>query len=290
MKIKILIPVYNDWHSVFKLLENINSEVSNLDHEFSVIIVNDASTENKPELSINLEKLNSIKIINMKENQGHARCNAAGLKHIFENEEFDYIIPMDGDGEDRPEEIKQLLDTLNYHPDKPIVGERIKRSEGIFFKFCYFVHKIITSTFTGQSIKYGNYTCLPKSTVEKMINEKATWSSFSGALAKIAKDRASVPSKRGTRYFGPSKMSFKNLVIHSLSIISVFKTNVLVRSILFLLVYIFLIQQNITIVTLIPILLVFILIVSVFIISRRESLDELNNSLLNISNIDNLKK
>ena len=213
MKIKILIPVYNDWHSVFKLLENINSEVSNLDHEFSVIIVNDASTETKPELSFNLEKLNSIKIINMKENRGHARCNAAGLKHIYENEEFDYVIPMDGDGEDRPEEIKQLVDNLNYHPDKPIVGERIKRSEGIFFKFCYFVHKIITSTFTGQSIKYGNYTCLPKSIVEKMINEKATWSSFSGSLAKVAKDRATIPSERGTRYFGPSKMSFKNLLI-----------------------------------------------------------------------------
>jgi len=289
MKIKILIPVYNDWQSVFKLLENINSEVSNLDHEFSVIIVNDASTETKPELSINLEKLNSIKIINMKENRGHARCNAAGLKHIFVNEEFDYVIPMDGDGEDRPEEIKQLVDNLNYHADKPIVGERIKRSEGIFFKFCYFVHKIITSTFTGQSIKYGNYTCLPKSTVEKMINEKATWSSFSGALAKVEKDRASISSERGTRYFGPSKMSFKNLIIHSLSIIGVFKINVFIRSILFLLVYLFLIQKNITIVMLIPIILVFGLIVSVFMISKRESLDELNNSLLNISNIDNLK-
>ena len=289
MKIKILIPVYNDWQSVFKLLENINSEVSNLDHEFSVIIVNDASTEAKPELSVNLEKLNSIKIINMKENQGHARCNAVGLKHIFENEEFDYVIPMDGDGEDRPEEIKQLVDNLNYHPDKPIVGERIKRSEGIFFKFCYFVHKIITSTFTGQSIKYGNYTCLPKLTVEKMINEKATWSSFSGSLAKVAKDRATIPSERGTRYFGPSKMSFKNLLIHSLSIISVFKINVLIRSILFMLVYLFLIQQKITIVMLIPIILVFVLIVSVFAISKRENLDELNNSLLNISNIDDLK-
>ena len=289
MKIKILIPVYNDWQSVFKLLENINSEVFNLDHEFSVIIVNDASTENKPELSNNLEKLNSIKIINMKENRGHARCNAAGLKHIFENEEFDYVIPMDGDGEDRPEEIRQLVDNLNYHPDKPIVGERIKRSEGIFFKFCYFVHKIITSTFTGQSIKYGNYTCLPKSTVEKMINEKATWSSFSGSLAKVAKDRATIPSERGTRYFGPSKMSFKNLLIHSLSIISVFKINVLIRSILFVLVYLFLIQQKITIVMLIPIILVFGLIASVFVISKRENLDELNNSLLNISNIDDLK-
>ena len=225
----------------------------------------------------------------MKENRGHARCNAAGLKHIFENEEFDYVIPMDGDGEDRPEEIKQLVDNLNYHPDKPIVGERIKRSEGIFFKFCYFIHKILTSTFTGQSIKYGNYTCLPKSTVEKMINEKATWSSFSGSLAKVAKDRATIPSERGTRYFGPSKMSFKNLLIHSLSIIGVFKLNVIIRSILFLLVYLFLIQQNITIVMLIPIILVFILIASVFAISKRESQEQLNNSLSNISNIDNLK-
>ena len=122
-----------------------------------------------------------------------------------------------------------------------------------------------------------------------MINEKATWSSFSGALAKVEKDRATIPSERGPRYYGPSKMSFKNLLIHSISIIGVFKINVLIRSILFLLVYLFLIQQNITIVMLIPIVLVFILIVSVFVISKRESLEQLNNSLSNISNIDNLK-
>ena len=124
MKIKILISIYNDWQSVFKLLENINSEILDLEHEFSAIIVNDSSTESRPEINLNLDNLNSIKIINMKENQGHARCNATGLKHIFENEEFDYVIPMDGDGEDRPEEIKQLIDNLNYHPDKPIVGDR----------------------------------------------------------------------------------------------------------------------------------------------------------------------
>jgi hypothetical protein len=225
----------------------------------------------------------------MKENRGHARCIASGLKYIYEKKEFDYVIPMDGDGEDRPEEIKKLVDNLNYHPDKPIVGERIKRSEGFFFKFCYFIHKLITFTFTGQSIKYGNYTCLPKTIVEKMINEKATWSSFSGSLAKVAKDRASIPSERGTRYFGPSKMSFKSLLIHSLSIITVFKINVLIRSILFFLVYMFLIYQNITIIMLTPVLLVIILIASVFIISKRENLEEMNNSLLNISNIDNLK-
>jgi len=288
-KIKILIPIYNDWQSIFKLLENINSEVSGLEYEFSAIIVNDASTEARSELSTKLDNLNSIKIINMKENRGHARCNAAGLKYIFENEDFDYVIPMDGDGEDRPEEIKQFVDNLNYHPDKPIVGERIKRSEGFFFKFCYFVHKIITFTFTGQIIKYGNYTCLPKSIVEKMVNEKATWSSFSGSLAKVAKDRATTPSERGNRYFDPSKMNFKNLLIHSLSIVSVFKIHVLIRSILFLLVYMFLIHQNITLIMLTPIILVFVFIASVFIVSNRENLEEIKNSLSNISSIDKIK-
>ena len=100
-KIKILIPIYNDWQSVIKLLENINSEVLNLDHEFSVLIVNDASTDSRPDISINLKNLKSIKVINMKENKGHGRCNAAGLKFVFEKEEFDYVILMDGDGEGR---------------------------------------------------------------------------------------------------------------------------------------------------------------------------------------------
>ena len=289
MKIKILIPVYNDWQSVSKVLENINLEVSKTDHEFSVIIINDGSTETKPQNLNNISNFKSVKIINMRINKGHARCNAVGLKYIFENEEFDYVIPMDGDGEDRPKEVLQFVDNLKYNPDKPIVGERIKRSEGFFFRFCYWAHKLITYTFTGQSIKFGNYTCLPKLTVEKMIKEKATWSSFSGSLAKVEKDRAVISSERGTRYFGPTKMSFKGLLIHSLSIIAVFKLNVLLRSILFIVAYIFLIHQNITIIMLIPIILVLILLVSAYKISNRENLDDLNNSLSNISNIDEIK-
>ena len=288
-KIKILIPVYNDWQSVFKLMENINLEVSSLDSEFSVIIVNDASTESRPEITSKLDNLKNIKIINMKENKGHARCIAAGLKYILEKEEFDYVIPMDGDGEDRAEEIKKLASKLKEYPDKVIVGERVKRSESYFFKVCYFIHKIITYTFTGQSIKFGNYTCLPKFIVEKMIKEKATWNSFSGSLAKVVKNKVAIASERGSRYFGPSKMSFKNLIIHSLAIISVFKINVLVRSILFILVYMFLIHQNISAIMLIPIALVVLLIVLVFSISKRENLNELNSSLDNILNIDTIK-
>ena len=289
MKIKILIPIFNDFESVSKLLIDINSTLSNLNADFSVILVNDASTEKNDIDDSNTDKINSIKIINMKHNQGHARCIATGLKYIFDNEEFDYIIPMDGDGEDRPEEISKFVEFFKYDDTKPIVGERIKRSEGLIFKISYTIHKLVTFIFTGHSIKFGNYTCLPKSTVEKMINEKATWSSFSGALAKLEKNRSTIPSIRGERYFGPSKMSFFHLIKHSLSIIAVFKTKVIIRSILFFLIYLFLIYENLSYITMIPLLAVLALAISVLVISKREDMSEFDNSLSNIDNIKTIK-
>ena len=288
MKIIILIPIYNDWQSATKLLENINNEVSGIDHAFSIILVNDASTEQITENFSNFSNLNSVQILNLKQNIGHARCIATGLNYIIKNEEFDYVIPMDGDGEDRPEEIKLFIENFNYHPNKTIVGERIKRSENILFKLCYSFHKILTYTFTGHSIKFGNYTCLTKSTVEKMLTDKATWSSFSGSLSKNCKNRAAISSERGKRYFGPSKMSFINLIKHSLAIIGVFKFNVLIRSILFILVYLFLIYQKISFIMLIPIILIVLFLLSTFIISKRENLDQLENSLENILKIDKI--
>ena len=288
-KIKILIPIYNDWQSIFRLLKNIDLEVSKLKAEFSVIIVNDASTESRLELLANLDNLKSIHVINMKENRGHARCNAAGLKYISEKEDFDYVIPMDGDGEDRPEELNLLIEKIKEYPNTVITANRVKRSEGFIFKFCYLIHKYLTLVFTGQTIKYGNYTCLPKPIVNKMINESATWSSFSGSLAKTVKDKKFIPSERGVRYFGPSKMSFINLLKHSLSIIAVFKVTLFIRSILFLIAYLFLVIGKISIVTLIPVIGVFIMMFSVMVLSKRENMTEFNSSLENIESIDKIK-
>jgi len=289
MKIKILIPVYNDWQSVFKLLDEINSNVLNLDYEVSVIIVNDASNHDRQDEEIILENIQSIKILNMKINQGHARCIASGLKYIYEKEDFDYVIPMDGDGEDRPEEIIEFLNQIKNYNEKPLVGERVKRSENLFFKICYQLHKLITLTFAGKTIKFGNFSCLPKTTVEKMINEKATWNSFSGSLAKIEKDLISVSSIRGTRYFGPSKMSFYNLIKHSLSIISVFRKTFLIRSALFIILYILLIKSNASVITAIPLILLLIAVYSISNLALRENMEEFDRSLENINNIDTLK-
>ena len=289
MKFKILIPVYNDWQSVFKLLEHINSSVSNIDHEISVIIVNDASNHDRNDDNKNFENISSIKILNMKINQGHARCIATGLKYIYEKENFDYVIPMDGDGEDRPEEIKEFINQAQTSNEKSIVGERVKRSENLFFKTCYQLHKLITLTFTGRSIKYGNFTCLTKSTVEKMINDKSTWNSFSGSLRKVESELISISSTRGTRYFGPSKMSFYNLIKHSLSIISVFRKTFLIRSALFVIIYILLIKSNASLITAIPLVFLLIAVYSISNLALRENMAEFDKALSNINDIDKIK-
>ena len=288
-KIKILIPVYNDWKAVSKLVDEINNLSIDPEFQISIFIVNDASNHDRPVEEKDLDNINSIKILNMKINQGHTRCIAAGLKYIYEKEDFDYVIPMDGDGEDRPEEIKEFLNQIENSNDRPIVGERIKRSEDFLFKSCYQIHKLITLTFTGKSIKYGNFTCLPKTTVEKMINEKATWNSFSGSLKKIEKDLLSIPSIRGTRYHGPSQMNFSSLMKHSLSIISVFRSTVLIRSALFIAFYILLIRSNASIITVIPLVLLLVMIYSISNLALRENMEEFDNSLKNIFDITKIK-
>jgi len=289
MKIKILVPIYNDWQSVSKLIDEINNLSISSEYEISTIIVNDASNHDRLEENKDLSNIHSYKIINMKKNQGHARCIAVGLKYIFEKEDFDYVIPMDGDGEDRPIEIKDFINQINASNDKPIVGLRVKRSESLLFQICYKIHKAITLAFTGKSIKFGNFTCLPKSTVEKMVNEKATWNSFSGSLIKVEKELISIPSIRGTRYFGPSKMSFYNLIKHSLSIISVFKKTFLIRSALFIVFYILLIKNNASVITAIPLIFLMIAVYSISNLALRENMDDFDKALSNISNVENIK-
>ena len=282
-------PVYNDWPSVSKLIDEINNLSINPEFEVSVIILNDASNHDRQDEDKNLENIHSVKILNMKTNQGHARCIATGLKYIHEKEDFDYAIPMDGDGEDRPKEIKEFINKIKSANGKAIVGERVKRSEDLSFKLFYQLHKLITLTFTGKSIKFGNYSCLPKSTVEKLVNEKATWNSFSGSLRKIEDNLISIPSTRGVRYFGPSKMSFYNLIKHSLSIISVFRKIFLIRSALFIILYIYLIKSNASIVTATPLVLLLIAVYLISNLALRENIEEYNNSLSNIKNVEDIK-
>jgi len=282
----ILIPLYNDWKSVSKLLREIDTQTNSWDASVSVIIVNDASTEERFGLDSNYHKIKSVKILNMKENRVHQRCIAAGLKYICKNEDFDRVIIMDADGEDRPEELNSFFKKSNEQPNMTITGNRFKRSEGIIFRALYEVHKVLTLIFTGKLIKFGNFSCLPKHHVEQLIQQPYLWNTYSSSVVKTINDRTFIPSIRGQRYVLPSKMNFVGLIFHSLTIISVFRNSVITRSIIFFLVYLFLIFNNISILNLVPIFFLIIFVFTILKISTRSSIKALDKSLDNIGSVD----
>ena len=239
-KIKILIPIYNDWESLIKLLDEINKVISDIKNtEFDCMIVNDASTIKSPEIKVP-KNIKKIEIFNMKQNRGHARCNAFAIRYLSKKGNFDHLIVMDGDGEDRPEEIKYLVNQALEDENISVVAKRVKRSEGFLFQILYETHKLITLVFTGKQINFGNYSCLTKKDVVTLSQQESLWSSFSGTLKKSISRLNTINSTRGLRYFGPSKMSLLNLVIHSFSIIAVFKSQVFLRGLIFgILIYVF---------------------------------------------------
>ena len=285
-KIIILIPVYNDWESLNKLLNQINENIQFFnDINFECLIINDASSIHPPEL-YKPTNFKSVELLNMKDNKGHARCNAFGIRYIFQNKKFDNLILMDGDGEDRPEEIKSLIKKMKENPNLSVVAKRVKRSEGLFFQSLYQLHKLITFIFTGQSINFGNYSILTRNDVEKLHSKASLWSSYSGSLKKNIKSLQEINSTRGLRYFGPSQMSLFKLIIHSFSIIAVFKYNVFLRSTLMIILLIFLNSYLGSIAIFFQILIVTFNLI-IFIVSLREKEKDLLNSH---NNLDSIRK
>ena len=285
-KIIILIPIYNDWESLKKLLDEINKNIKLLCNiNFECLIINDASTNHPPEMN-KPSNFESLELLNMKENRGHARCNAFGIRYVFQNKKFDNLILMDGDGEDRPEEIKILIEKSIKNPNLSVVAKRVRRSEGFFFQSLYQLHKLITIIFTGRNVNFGNYCILTRSDVEKLYSQSSLWSSFSGSVKKNLESLNEINSIRGLRYFGPSQMSLFKLIIHSLSIIAVFKYNVFLRSTLMLIVLAYLNSFLGNLAIFFQVLIVIFNLI-IFIVSQREQGKDLINSH---KNLDNVKK
>jgi len=286
-KIIILIPVFNDWESLKKLLNEIEENVKNIKNILiECLVVNDASTIQQPKM-VKPKSFQSLKILNMKKNKGHARCNAFGIRFISKNKDFDNLILMDGDGEDRPVELIKLINKSFQDPENSVVAKRIKRSEGPFFQFLYLMHKITTLLFTGKKINFGNYSCLTKNDVEKLSSKASLWSSYSGSLKKNISAFNEIDSIRGERYFGPSKMSLYKLIIHSFSIIAVFKYQVLIRSILLILITGYL-NTNFAFSLILFQTLIILFCITIFLVSLRENKNELFNSEKNLENFNDV--
>lgn len=216
-----LTPVFNDWESFAILVNNIQiiQEQQN-NYIFKIVAVNDGSNE---EQFYNNNKV-PITILNLKVNIGHQRAIAVGLQYIYnEISDYDFVIVMDSDGEDNPEDILLLIGKAeNLKSTKIIFAQRKKRQESLLFKMGYFFYKSLFQFLTGQKINFGNFSIVPQKLLGKVVHQNNIWNHYSGGIiqSKIPFDK--ILLDRGKRYKGVSKMNFNSLIIHGLSSIAVY--------------------------------------------------------------------
>ena len=224
----ILIPLYNDWQSLFDLLNGIDRILSGLNRKTTIYISDDHSSVDyigfvqklKKKSFVNIE---ALKVIRLRRNMGHQGAIAVGICHIVSQKKEDCILIMDADGEDKPEDIPRLLSRMEETGGHSIVfAERRKRNENIFFKMMYRVFQFINYLMTGFQMDIGNFSVISSSVAHSLIAYPELWSHYSATVIKSKTSFVKIPCDRGTRIDGKSKMSMISLVLHGLSCISVF--------------------------------------------------------------------
>ena len=226
----ILIPVYNDWKSLNKLLSKINSSCNN---KTSILIVDDFSSL---PISINKKKLNKIRkidILKLSENVGSQKAIAFGLNYLHQKKkDFQFVTIMDGDGEDSPEEVNKMLLLAKKNKKKIIVSCRKDRNENAFIKFCYKIHLILTAILTGHWMSFGNFSCFFYKNLENILSDKSIWHAYSASIKKTSKIFR-VYATRAKRFYGNSQVRLSFLFGHSIRIIGVFYRRVIIFSLIY---------------------------------------------------------
>lgn len=228
----ILIPNFNDWESLRLLLPLIDRAVQGLEHRVSVLVVDDASTEPIPEdwPGQNFNALDSVEILHLRSNQGHQRAIALGLYHLHEFTEIDAVVVMDGDGEDRPEDVPSLLRTYVAGEGREVVfAARTRRMESLGFRLGYRAYRLIHRALTGVVVQVGNFSVVPRSAMSRLMAVPDLWNHYAASVYRARLPRRLVPLPRGRRLAGESKMNFVSLLIHGLSAMSVFSDQVSAR-------------------------------------------------------------
>ena len=244
MKHFLLIPVFNDWKSLNKLIIKLNTTLK-IDKKIKneILIINDNSSE---KINLNLKKLRSIskiKIISLKKNLGSQKAIAIGLSYLKSIKDDFFITVMDGDGEDGPTRVKTMLDVAKKNPNHIVASNRKKREEAFLIIFLYKLHLIITFLFTFKWITFGNFSTFNKKNLRYLLSNNSSWYAHSSSVLKNCKVK-NLYFKREKRYYDKSKLGIFSLMEHSLRVNTVFYKNIFIITLIYLTILINLIDGN----------------------------------------------
>lgn len=217
MKISVVIPVYRGEYFLWELYERLVTSLSKIADDFEIILVNDHSPQNDWEIIKKIcEKDIRVKGINLSKNFGQHRAISAGLDHIT----GDWIVVMDCDLQDQPEEIIKLYNKAQQGFDL-VFGRRYNRKDSfvkklgskIFYKmFNYFTNSHFDNTIA-------NFSISKRIVIENLKKYKEQTKFFPVFATSLGFRLGFENIEHSSRDEGKSSYSFKKLLMLALNII-----------------------------------------------------------------------
>jgi glycosyltransferase involved in cell wall biosynthesis len=238
----VVTPMFNDWGPAQRLLGELDAVAEQLGGPLSVVVVNDGSTESgrfEPEFIDKLSNIQHVELLNLVSNLGHARALGVGLSYVAREKAGAAVVVMDCDGEDQPSDVRRMVDAFQQGESRVIVAQRVSRSEGMIFRAFYQIYKGLFRLLTGEVISFGNFCLIPRAILDKLIFAPDLWNHLGACLVRSPFPIAKLPTARGKRYAGRSKMNLVSLIQLGLGAIAVDLERVLVRILLALGLFIF---------------------------------------------------
>jgi polyisoprenyl-phosphate glycosyltransferase len=232
--IVIMIPVYNDWEALDLLIRNLDEKLAETELEVDILLVNDGSTSDPDRLhwiEHRYRAIGAIEILELSRNLGHQRAIAVGLAYVQHKRKCEAVVVMDADGEDSPEDALKLIETYVTQKESRVVfARRVERSESKAFKMFYGLYKAIYFLLTGAKVRFGNFSIVPYGLLPRLTVVSEIWNHYAAGIMRARIPYVEIPTKRGKRLSGHSRMNFVSLVIHGLGAISVHSDVIGVRA------------------------------------------------------------
>lgn len=128
MKYSVVVPIFNEAENVGQLHSEIVTAMDAIGDPYEIIFINDGSSDDTAEA---LQKLSPLVAIHLRKNFGQTAAMDAGIK----NAQGEYIITLDGDGQNPPSDIPKLIDAVKEHGYDVVSGWRADRKDPFMKRF-----------------------------------------------------------------------------------------------------------------------------------------------------------
>lgn len=208
--ISIVSPVYRGEKMVHELVTRIRENVTKLTDDFDIILVNDASPDQSWQMILKeCADDKRIKGINLSRNFGQHKAIRAGLNYA----KGDWVVVMDCDLQDRPEEIPNLY-AKGVEGFDIVQGERMERKDNGLKKLSSKVFHIIFDWLTGikSNQRIANFGIYKNTVIKYICQISERDRGLISMLRYVGFNSTSIPIEHGARLEGKSSYTLSKLL------------------------------------------------------------------------------